>query len=217
LTAWWDFAEGTGTKAGDSSGNGNVGTLANTSWSTNGCGKCIWLNGTSSNMSVPDKPGIDLTTTMSVSMWVNSDIHSGSDPRLIAKRYSWDVKLNGSNRYPQLSANGKYALLNYSLPTGKWQHLVFTFSSGVLTAYVNGQPVSFLANTFTPGDLLPQQLYGLVVGADADNTTYFNGYLDDIRVYSRVLSAAEVSTMYSQTPHSSSPTSPRTVGGVRAR
>jgi len=138
---------------------------------------------------------------MTVAMWLNSGIYNGTDPRIVAKLYDWDVKLNGSNRYPQFSSGGKYAMLNQSLPMGSWQHVVFTFSSGVVKGYVNGQPVALSQNTFTGSETLPTNQYGLFLGTAGDNTSYFGGFLDDIRVYNRDLTASDVAALYSQTKH----------------
>jgi hypothetical protein len=76
--------------------------------------------------------------------------------------------------------------------------------------------VGFLANTFVSGDTLPQQVYGLAVGTDADNTTYYSGYLDDLQISSNILNATDVVNLYNQTIHVN-PKSARVVGGPRRR
>jgi hypothetical protein len=138
---------------------------------------------------------------MTVSMWLSAGASNGTDPRIVAKRYDWDVKLNGSNRYPQFSASGKFATLSQPLPIGTWQHVAFTFSSGVVKGYLNGQPVSFAQNTFSGAETLPTYQYGLFLGTSGDNSSYFGGFLDDVRIYNRELSSSEVAALYSQTRH----------------
>jgi len=123
------------------------------------------------------------------------------DPRTVSKLYSWDVKLNGSSRAPQFSATGMYGRLNYSLALNQWQHLVFTFSSGVLKGYVNGKPVAFTANTFAAGSTLPLQMYGLYLGTDPSRSASYKGYMDDVRIYNRVLSDTDVASLYATTLH----------------
>jgi hypothetical protein len=119
-----------------------------------------------------------------------------SDPRVVSKLYDWEVKLNGANRYPQLSAAGKYAILNYSLPLNAWHHVAFTFSSGAVTGYVDGVQVPFLANTFTGTETLAQWAYGLYLGTDPSRTSSFAGSLDDVRIYNRALAEADVAAIY---------------------
>jgi hypothetical protein len=159
------------------------------------------LNGYSSYVSVPESASLEATAQVTVSMWLRPNSKSTVDPRVVSKLYSWDVKLNGTNRFPQFSAGGMYGMLNYSLPANQWQHVVFTFSSGVLQGYVNGSPVAFAANTFKPGTTLPLQMYGLFIGTDASKAAFYKGYMDDVRIYNHALTAADVATLYSTTRH----------------
>jgi hypothetical protein len=84
---------------------------------------------------------------------------------------------------------------------GSWQHVVFTLSSGVVTGYINGAPVGMLSNSFPSGYTLPSYKYGLYIGTDASVTQSTKGMIDDVRLYNRALSAAEISALYSQTKH----------------
>lgn len=101
--------------------------------------------------------------------------NSNTDPRVISKLYDWDVKLNGSNRYPQFTAAGQYATLQYPLPLITWHHVVFTFTTGVVKGFIDGAPVGFLANTFTGTETLAQWMYGLFLATDASKTNSFIG------------------------------------------
>lgn len=201
LDALWDFSEGKGSTTADSSGNKNTGTLSNIAWNKTRCSGCVSMNGYSSYISVAESASLEPLQQMTVSMWVNPSATSSIDPRIISKRYSWDVKLNGANRFPQFSAGGQYFTVNYSLPLNQWRHVVFTFSGGTVTGYVNGQPVSASADTFVHGTALPLQMYGLYLGTDSDRVSFYGGLMDDVRIYGRALSAAEVSALYSKTLH----------------
>src|SRR4029078_13386348 len=86
---------------------------------------------------------------------------------------------------------------------GMWQHLVMTFSNGTVKGYMNGQPVAFSANTFKGNETITNYAYGLRIGADSDAANNYTGTLDDVRLYNRVLSDAEVANLYSTTVHSS--------------
>jgi hypothetical protein len=199
--ARWDFNELRGTVSADSSGNGNTGTLHNAYWTSNVCGACISLSGSNSYVSAAESSSLEEGSQMTVSMWLRPNSNGNVDPRTISKLYSWDIKLNGSNRAPQFSAGGLYGLLNYSLALNQWQHVVFTFSSGALKGYVNGKPVTFAANTFAAGSTLPLQMYGLYLGTDPSRSSSYKGYMDDVRIYNRILSDADVATLYATTRH----------------
>jgi hypothetical protein len=198
LAAWWKFNEGTGNQAYDYSGNGNTATLNNSTWWTSNYGVTARFNGSQSYGAVNESPSLQLGNQMTVAFWVRASANSNVDPRIIAKAYDWNVKLNGSNRYPQLSIGGSsYAMMNYSLPLRTWTHIVFTFSNGVVTGYVNGVQVPMLANTFNSSTTIPTDAYGLFIAVTdpALNNAYI-GSLDDVRIYNRALSAADVGTLH---------------------
>jgi concanavalin A-like lectin/glucanase superfamily protein/uncharacterized protein DUF1565 len=197
LAARWRFTEGSGNTALDSSGNGNNATLYNPTWWNSNYGMTAWFSGTNSYGSVKESASLDMTTQLTVSFWLRPSTNSNTDPRVISKLYDWDVKLNGSNRYPQFSAGAQYATLNYALPLITWHHVVFTFSTGVLKGYVDGVQVPFLANTFTGTETLAPYLYGLNLATDSSMTNSYIGSLDDVRLYNRALSPTDVAALYS--------------------
>ena len=154
------------------------------------------LNGTSGYVSAPETPNLEMTKQMTVSFWVYATPSPNADTsqRLVAKVYDWDVKLNGG--HPQFSGPSSYAMMNYSLPLYTWAQIVFTYSSGVVTAYVNGQPAPLAANTFSSGSALPSNQYGLYIGTDSSQSDFFAGRMSDVRIYNRPLSAQDVAALH---------------------
>ena len=200
--ASWAFNEGAGTTAADASGNVNTGTLmGHTAWSAGTFGTALSFSGSGDYVNVNESKSLELSTAMTVSFWIKASDSPGVDQRIVSKNYDWDVKLNGSAHVLQFSSGSQYALLNYSLPMGAWQHVTFTVSSGAVAGYINGAPITTSSNTFTSGFLLPAYQYGLYIGTDAGKAQFAKGLIDDVRIYNRVLTAAEVSAMYSQTKH----------------
>jgi hypothetical protein len=99
---------------------------------------------------------------------------------------------------PQFTAGDKYAQMNYAALAGQWQHLLFTYSSGTVKAYVNGKPVQLAQNSFSGTGVLPLQKAGLYIGTDSGRAYFARGMMDEVRIYNRALNDAEVSTLYSQ-------------------
>jgi hypothetical protein len=200
LAAYWAFDEGQKSIAYDSSINKNNGTFPGSpSWFNSGGIKAIQLLGGGYAV-VNEHPSLEMTSQLTVAFWINPQDLPSIDERVITKSYSWDVKLNGVYRYPQFSAGSSYAKLNYSLPVGSWHYVAFTFSSGVLKGYIDGAPVSFSALTsFAP--TLPQASSGLVIGSDAAKTLSMKGILDEVRLFGRALSDAEIAQLYALQPH----------------
>jgi hypothetical protein len=197
LVGWWKFTEDGGNEAYDGSGHGNNATLHNPTWWTSDYGVTNWFSGSRSYGSVSESASLELAGQMTVAFWLRPSTNSERDPRVIAKTYDWDVKLNGSNHYPQLDVGGSYATLNYSLPLRVWNHVVFTFNNGVVTGYVNGVAVPFLWNTFSSSTKIPTWAYGLfLAAADPYYDNPYIGSLDDVRIYNRALSAADVAALH---------------------
>lgn len=89
---------------------------------------------------------------------------------------------------------------------GTWRHLAFTIdsvtSSAGWVAYVNGAAVTFTGadgagtvTTFANTD--PLQVAGL--NWQSGSMTRLNGAMDDLRIYNRVLSSAEIGAIYAET------------------
>jgi hypothetical protein len=192
--AYWNFNEGTGSSSLDASGNGHTAVLNGAGWTSGHSGSGLLLNG-SGYVSVAASASLGTGKAFTVVFWMAPQDVSGVDQRIVANRYNWDVKLNGSAHRPQLSAAGKYAQMQYSAPLATWQHIVFTFSSGVAHGYVNGTEVA-LSSTFTSGQTIPAQANGYVIGADSNYSSNAKGSLDDVVIYNRALSSAEVNQLY---------------------
>jgi hypothetical protein len=200
LAAYWALDEGRGSIASDSSSQDNTGTFPGSpQWFNSGGIKAIQLLGGGYAV-VNEHPSLQMTSGLTVAFWINPQDVPNIDERVITKTYSWDVKLNGTNRNPQFSAGSAYAKLNYALPVGIWHYVAFTFSSGVVKGYIDGTPVSFSAVT-SFATTLPQASNGLVLGSDAGKTMSMKGVLDEVRLFGRALSDAEIAQLYALQPH----------------
>jgi hypothetical protein len=99
----------------------------------------------------------------------------------------WSTTVNSTGTLLTTSA---YLSLN------TWSHLAFTFLSGIITVYVNGLSVA----TLNAGGLLCAvgggNMTNLIVGAAGSGGGAWNGYIDDVRIYTSALSNATISTLY---------------------
>ena len=75
-----------------------------------------------------------------------------------------------------------------ALPMNTWTHLALTYDGATLRLYVNGVQVSSLAQTGS----LPTSTNPLQIGGDSIYGQYFQGTIDEIRIYNRALSASEI-------------------------
>ena len=195
LVAAYGFEEGTGTTTADSSGLNNTGTLSNATWATTGrFGKALSFNGTNAWVTVPDANVLDLTTTMTIEAWVNPTTltswrtivlkestsglsyglyaHDGSRPAAYIRIGSSDIDRAGTA----------------VLPTNTWTHVAMTYDGTTLRLYVNGAQVATRAIS---GSIVTST-GALRIGGNASWGEYYAGLIDEIRIYSRVLTAAEI-------------------------
>ena len=87
---------------------------------------------------------------------------------------------------------------SYTFNTGNvWKHVAWTLDpagSGTWTVYINGVPVGSAAARQYPASKLRSKNY--LGKSNYVNEAYLNGGIKDFRMYNRVLSAAEVNTLF---------------------
>jgi hypothetical protein len=88
------------------------------------------------------------------------------------------------------------------VPLGSWRHVAATADGlgGVKALWVNG---AMVGSTNQPGPACVGNHYPLQVGRLADgflSTDFFLGEIDDLRIYNRVLSPAEIQRLHLATP-----------------
>ena len=193
--AAYAFNEGTGTTVTDSSGNGNNGTIANATWTTAGkYGDALVFNGTNAPVTIPDAASLHLTTGMTLEAWVNPStvtsawrdvIYKGNDNYYLeATSTSGGVPAAGAT----LGSSDVDTLGTAALATSTWTFLTETYNGSALALYVNGTLVSSLAQT---GNIVTST-NPLQIGGDSIYGQYFQGMIDEVRVYNVALTAAQI-------------------------
>jgi hypothetical protein len=196
IVAAFGFEEGTGTATVDSSGSGNNGTLSNATWSTAGrFGNALSFNGTNAMVNVADSSSLDVTTAMTVEAWVRPTALSGWQTVVLkevaggliyslysnsdASRPSTWIRHGGSER----GLNGTAALA-----VNTWTHLAVTYDGANVRLYVNGAQVASRAQT----GAINTSTGALRIGGNVIWGEYFSGLIDEVRIYSRALTAAQI-------------------------
>jgi hypothetical protein len=81
------------------------------------------------------------------------------------------------------------------IPLSEWQYYVVTFDrDGYMRGYLNGVEANNPRDISMVGDI--NIAHSLLI---SDKSYYFNGYLDDVRIYNRALSAEEIQATYNAT------------------
>ena len=197
LMAAYGFEEVSDTTVVDFSGNGNHGTIKEAVSVPNGHnGKALEFDGVNDWVTVNDSASLDFSTGMTLEAWVYPKrLINGGKTVILKEMPGGEVySLYASedvNRPTSYFNDGDYqgvAGLN-PLPLNQWTHLVATYDGQYQRLYVNGKEV---ANSKRNG-LIQQSTGELRMGGNSLWDEYFQGYIDEVRIYNRALTQAEVS------------------------
>ena len=197
LVAAYAFNEGTGTTTVDASGNGNTGSLSNTTWTAAGrFGGALLFNGTNARVTISNAPSLQLTTGMTLEAWVYPTATLTSWRSILGKTVDGYYLMASSdpNHRPAVGATWTAGNQNLAAPTAlalnAWTHLAATFDGATVRLYVNGVQVASQVQT-TP---LAPTAGTLQIGGDSYPNEFFAGRIDEVRIYNRALSASELQT-----------------------
>jgi len=197
LVAAYGFDEGSGSAASDSSGNSNDGTVTGGTWTAGRFGNALSLTA-GSMVTVSNSASLALASALTLEAWVNPASSSASWMNLIFKPVG-----NPANQNPSYVLQGSSpsstpsfyvgaATANLAgpaaLPVGAWSHLAATYDGATMRLYVNGVQVSSRAQT----GALPTSADNLTIGGNVFSGQNWNGLIDEVRIYSRALSATEI-------------------------
>jgi len=192
----YGFDEGAGTVANDSTVPSNAGTISGATWTAAGrYGAALSFNGTTNWVTIADAAELDLTTAMTLSAWVRPSSLAGWSTALMKEAgntlaYSLYAADN-SNRPPAgyVQIGGDQPVVGSGvLPLNTWTHLAVTFNGSGMSLYVNGT----LAGTRNLSGSIATSTGPLRIGGNAVWGEYFAGVIDEVRVYSRAQSVAEI-------------------------
>jgi beta-lactam-binding protein with PASTA domain len=213
------FDEASGTVAVDSSTSAKNGTILQAVRVPGKFGSALKFDGVNDWVTVTDTTNspIDLTTGMTLEAWVNPSAMSGWETVLYKERgvagegllsyalYAHDgaplsggkavpagyVRLNNATQTTDKAVRG-----TTKLPLNTWTHIATTYDGTVQRFYVNGVLVGTANPIVAPSlNTIVQSNGALRIGGNASSTgEFFQGLIDEVRVYNRALSASEIGT-----------------------
>lgn len=196
LVAAYGFEEASGSMAADASGKGNHGTIKEAvRINTGKYGNALKFDGVNDWVTVNDSASLDLSAGFTLEAWVYPQSVQGWQT-VIMKETSGDLvyylsSSNNANLPNSAFNNGNFNGVTGpgQLPANEWSHLVSTYDGQYQRLYVNGKEVAKNAQS----GLIQQSDGVLRIGGNSVWTEYFQGYIDEVRVYNRALTAEEVS------------------------
>ena len=207
LVGWWTFDGNSisGDHAYDQSGNGNRGVL--TAGPVRGAGKIgqgLKFDGADDYVIIANPSTFNFgTADFTIFAWTKRAT-TDSDDEILSKTASGSWESGGKEFYLATAGeNHKIAFGAFGVGTKfsntaildtNWHHIgvTFTDASDLITFYLDG----VLDGTVTSA--LGADVAGHVVAIGSVNTVggFFNGLIDDVRIYNRVLTPAEIQRLY---------------------
>jgi len=226
LAGLWHMDEGSGSTTADSSGNGNTGTLSGATWVASdggqwdgrsgvgfSTGKSLSFDGSNDKVTVNDSSSLDITGDITIAVWIKPDTRPsgcswGDYEVLVSKRVSdsfttnYQIYLEDDGRKFSYW-DGSRRTGSFVPPTGSWSYLVAVVNDGAsqVKLYANGA----LQDTLT-GNTGAANNYALCIGGAVQSITCnepFHGIIDEVRIYNRALSQAEIQRYYQWSKYAS--------------
>ena len=205
LVAWWKLDETSGTTAQDATGNGHDGALqGDPQWVEGQLGGALEGDGSGDYVRVPHSESLSLSDAATVAVWVyrapgagrGMVICKGSDRDAWWSSYSMILDTALVILFRGLSTNPDKLSSNSVIPEAEWTHIAITFDVSApgnnQKLYINGQ----LDAENRSENPLSTNTDDLLIGADAypvgSTRFHWQGMLDDVRIYSRALTEAEI-------------------------
>ena len=198
--------------ANDASGFGNNGTNRNNALFVSGFNSnAVSLNGSNyvEVLGNDSLLGMRLDTERTISAWVKLLADNGSGNNTIISKYE-AYNTDNSDFYCSIMSSGAIRVTGMgtdyldvgNVPIGQWHHLIFVLKAGNQNTrvYEDGNLVGTSTITynsnFTTNSLMIGANWGYVNPTNSIVGFFFNGFLDEVRIYDRALSSNEVAQLF---------------------
>jgi len=176
-------------------------------WTSGPNGNAMQFDGVDDYVRVDDDVSLDMVNNfLTIEMWVKPNhIPSGNNVPMILTKYDstggqreYGVGKGSGDDYrvviiePSGSANTQVGTGANTMKVGVWSFIAFTYDSTQVKAYLDG----VLKDTIAGTPKLKDVTAPLEIGANTVDGVYFNGTIDEVRIYKRALSDAEIRAHY---------------------
>lgn len=172
-----------------------------------GAGHALDLDGVTDHVTVLDSPTLDITGSVTMEAWVKLDGAEGQHDILVKgvdgrKAYSLTSVTNADGLSSLgIATTGNVEAESFSGPileSHEWYHVagVIDVDNGTHSLYVNGELVHTASVNGLSGSSLTPNNDPLAIGKSSGEGDYFDGNIDEIRLWSSALSGAEIVDNY---------------------
>ena len=203
LVGYWSF-DSQSSPGNDDSDYNNNGIVYGATWLSNGMvNGALDFDGTDDWVEIQDDNSLDLTGDFTMICWIYQHTNTGigdTQGMFLSKHqpyYDDDHSWWWSSRYDK-SAFGNYPGSeingNHVISLNTWTQVAVTFNDATdeYRFYTNGQ----VDTQFTANIVIENNNKKIAIGSEYGEKNFFDGLLDEVHVYTRVLSQSEIQELY---------------------
>jgi len=210
LVSHWKFDEMDGTTAYDSAGNNNGTLIDGPTWTDGKHGGALSFDNFDDYVNVPHSDELNITDDITISAWVWDNGTVAGSIAIVSKTVDsgafnspYDFRID--NKDPAFTVGGplafvrsdasghEYAYSAVAVSTIQWHHVLVTVENNELSFYIDGFIVANSEDYLSrPASTNTNPLY---IGR-RDGDLYFDGKIDDVRIYNRALNSSEAYELY---------------------
>ena len=188
LVAYWALNETSGTTASDSSGNGKTASLSGSPvWAAGIAGNGLTLNGTNAYVNA----GSFNLTQFTLSVWMNMTAVQSGWMSIIMKQHVLGMEIQNGVLSANVGNGSSWSSsISAPLSAGAWHHVVQTYDGSNNRLYVDGNLIASGTGALTNNS------NNLLIGSWNGSSEFFNGKVDEVKIYNGALTATQVKGMY---------------------
>lgn len=210
LVGYWKLDEASG-NATDYSGNGS--TLTDGSSTTYAAGKfgqgADLESGSTDYLYAADNAALSVTGDLTIAGWIKPESVTAATLFNIASKFdgtpeAYQLSQYGDEIRLYVDAVGNYATTDAAnLTTGNWYHVAAVYStSGTIKIYINGTESGSTITGTIPSSITDDTARFQIGAEDTTGgaANYYDGIIDEVRIYNRSFVPAEITQLYSFSP-----------------
>ena len=157
-------------------------------------GKCFYNSSSGSNITVPCD---FLSEQLSITFWIKPNSPAEWMDLFSIGQYANRMENNGDNYYYLFTDDVSHAIAPqttglFAIPNGKWSHVAYIIDGINLKVYLNGELKETISQISPLVDILGNSKHIYIGRRRSAETSYYQGYYNDFRIYDNALSEREV-------------------------